>query len=81
MLLTGKESVAAHWKQRLDGMRQRGLSTMCVMSDDTLTVTSDDFTSASNSYSSQKSVRKKTCPSYKRISGEIHECDYCSCFL
>lgn len=64
-----KESVLAYWKQRLDGMRQRGLSTMSVMSDDTLTVTSDGFTSASNSHSSQKSVGKKTCPTYKRIPG------------
>lgn len=81
MLVTGKESVSAYWKQRLDGMRQRGLSTMSVMSDDTLTVTSDGFTSASNSHSSQKSVRKKTCPSYKRIPGEIHEYDCCSYFV
>lgn len=81
MLVTGKESVSAYWKQRLDGMRQRGLSTMSVMSDDTLTVTSDGFTSASNSHSSQKSVGKKTCPIYKRIPGEIHEYDYCSCFV
>lgn len=81
MSLPAKESVAAHWKQRLDGMRQRGLSTMAVMSDDTLTVSSDGFTSASNSYSSQKSVGKKTCPSYKRIPGEICEYDCCSCFV
>ena len=77
MSVTGKESVSAYWKQRLDGMGQRGLSTMSVMSDDTLTVASDGFTSASNSHSSQKSVGKRTCPSYKRIPGEIHEYDYC----
>lgn len=81
MSVTGKESVSAYWKQRLDGMRQRGLSTMSVMSDDTLTVASDGFTSASNSHSSHKSVGKKTCPSYKRIPGEIHEYGYCLCFV
>uniref|UniRef100_A0A2Z5TTX0 DNA cross-link repair 1A protein n=1 Tax=Reticulitermes speratus TaxID=60591 RepID=A0A2Z5TTX0_9NEOP len=62
-----KESVVAYWKERLDGMRQRGLSAMSVMSDDTLTIASDGHTSASNSDKSQKFVRKKTCPSYKRI--------------
>jgi len=81
MLVTGKESVSEYWKQRLDGMRRKGLSTMSVMSDDTLTVTSDGFTSASNSHSSQKYVGKKTCPIYKRILGEIHGYDYCLCFV
>jgi hypothetical protein len=81
MSLADKESVAAYWKQRLDGMRRKGLSTMSVMSDDTLTVTSDGFTSASSSHPSQKSVGKKTCPNYKKIPGDIHEFDYCSYFV
>jgi hypothetical protein len=46
-----------------------------------LTVASDGFTSPSNSHSSHKSVGKKTCPIYKRIPGEIHEYDDCSCFV
>jgi hypothetical protein len=81
MSLTDKESVVAYWKERLDGMRQRGLSAMSVMSDDTLTIASDGHTSASNSDKSQKFVRKKTCPSYKRIPGEIFEYDYYRCFV
>jgi superfamily I DNA and RNA helicase len=71
MPLAGKESVAAYWKQLLNGIKQKGLSTMSVMSDDTITVASDDRTSGSNSYSLQQSLGKKTCPSYKRIPGEI----------
>jgi hypothetical protein len=81
MSLAGKESVAAYWKQRLDGMSRRGLSTMSVMSDDTLTVASDGFTSGSNSHSSPKYVGKRTCPNYKKIPGDIHEYDCCLCFV
>ncbi|XP_023722946.1 uncharacterized protein LOC111872895 isoform X2 [Cryptotermes secundus] len=62
-----KESVAAYWKELLSEMKQKGLSTMSVMSDDTMTVASDGCTSGSNSYSLQQSQGKKTCPSYKRI--------------
>jgi hypothetical protein len=71
MPLAGKESVAAYWKQLLNGMKQKGLSTMSVMSDDSITVASDGCTSGSNSYSLHQSLGKKTCPSYKRIPGEI----------
>jgi hypothetical protein len=71
MLAAGKESVVGQWKQLLDGMRQKGLSTMSVMSDDSLAVTSGGHTSASNSHSSYQYSGKKTCPSYKRIPGEI----------
>jgi hypothetical protein len=71
MSLAGKESVVAYWKQLLNGMKQKGLSTMSVMTDDTITVGSDSHTSGSNSYSSQKSLGKKTCPNYKRIPGEL----------
>jgi hypothetical protein len=53
---------------------------MSVMSDDSLTVTSDGHTSTSNSDSLQKFVGKKTCPSYKRIPGEILEHDCCFLF-
>jgi hypothetical protein len=81
MSFTGKESVIAYWKQRLNGMRKRGLSTMSVMSDDTLTVASEGHTSASNSERSQKFVGKKICPSYKRIPGEILEYYCCPCFF
>lgn len=71
MPLAGKESVAAYWKELLNGMKQKGLSTMSVMSDDTITVVSDGCTSGSNSYSVQPSLGKRTCPSYKRIPGDI----------
>ncbi|PNF41447.1 hypothetical protein B7P43_G13785 [Cryptotermes secundus] len=67
MVSVCKESVAAYWKELLSEMKQKGLSTMSVMSDDTMTVASDGCTSGSNSYSLQQSQGKKTCPSYKRI--------------
>lgn len=45
---------------------------MSVMSDDdSITVASDGGISSSNSFSLQQSQRKKTCPRYKRIPGEI----------
>jgi hypothetical protein len=70
MPLAGKEAVKAYWKQILNEMKQKGLSTMSVMSDDSITVSSDGRTSNSNLCSSQQSRGKKTCPSYKRITGE-----------
>jgi hypothetical protein len=77
----GKESVVAHWKQILHGMRQKGLSTMSVMSDSSLSVTSDSQTSAATSYSFQQCSGKKICPRYKRIPGKVLTYDYYSYVL
>jgi predicted phosphoadenosine phosphosulfate sulfurtransferase len=71
MPLAGKESVKAYWKQILNEMKEKGLSTMSVMSDDSITVSSDGRTNNSNLCSMQQLQGKKTCPSYKRIAGEI----------
>jgi hypothetical protein len=76
MLIAGRESVVAYWKQLLHGMRQKGLSTMSVMSDDSLTVTSNCRTSVSSSYSPEQYSGKKHCPSYKRIPGKTLTHDY-----
>ncbi|XP_069701475.1 DNA cross-link repair 1A protein-like isoform X2 [Periplaneta americana] len=62
-----REAVVAHWKQILRGMSQKGQSTMSVMSDDSLALSSDCQTSVRSSESSQQYSGKKTCPYYKKI--------------
>ncbi|XP_021926728.1 DNA cross-link repair 1A protein-like isoform X1 [Zootermopsis nevadensis] len=62
-----KEFVVTHWKQLLHGMKQKGLSTMNVINDSSLTITSNSHTSASSLHSLQQYSGKKTCPYYKRI--------------